>query len=422
MTAELAPDYNTLTDEAAEYLSLEELEKDIEAFFNRPMPIDVREERLAQRLLDKPHESLPWLVGFEDFLTGLPQYALMADSDPLRANRFMRHIRKIPFQALSILVFNRVLAAILPSLESNQPLCPQPDKRPYFLTFEKEIQHENIPFTGNAAAFLRCLRSMLHQGWDEVLAQITDPADEFYPVWECFQVAHGAQMAVRRKLLLLKELSAEEQCYLIAEDNAFVALELLTNLRAEYAEECAEYGDQPSAYGATYKAIRSADELGWPSSGNVSSIGRVIGTERLALQFPEIEVCPHHDLAKGFADRKRLVVPSLHNPRFYGYNHISLADGPWEIERFCPATSWLQSKRPEDLAHMERFDKYLAQFSQPEGTQNPAYDPNLLLNVRSTLLVSIAALVACETIFKEWNRDQSVYTHYWLGESGTPNL
>lgn len=129
------------------------LEDEINHFFERQMPLDIREERLGQRMLEAPQEGVHWLVAFEGSLYRTKQFSIMLDRDPQRAHRLIaRHVRKVPFSALSALVFNQVLENVVPLLESNTPLCPNSDARPYYLKHKLPYQSER-PFEGNAAAF-----------------------------------------------------------------------------------------------------------------------------------------------------------------------------------------------------------------------------------------------------------------------------
>jgi hypothetical protein len=175
----------------------------------------------------------------------------------------------------------------------------------------------------------------------------------------------------------------------------------------EYARECAVLGSEPSADGATLKAMRSADRIGWAASGNVESIGKEIATDPLVRDFMAIEASTMHELLENFAKRKSLVTGLTRYPPIYGYNHPSLAEGPWPVGRFCPAVPWLEQPYPlGEKTPIARFDDYLTTFRQrfiPDALKHTSHEPDLTLFIRPTLLLQIAALVGHEAIFREWN-------------------
>lgn len=377
------------------------LETRVDTFFKRPMAMDVRQERLAQQLLNKPDESVAWLVGFETHLRNVPAISLMLEHNPRRGERkIMRTLRKVTLSAITTLAYNRTVEAMMPLLENGKSLCSELDAQtPYRIESPSVLSEEDEVYTGNAAAFIRGVSRLLGHGWSEALSHLKNPDDSYYPIWECFEAIHEHHMFY----VGLKNFSAEQQCETTIEDNAFVALELLTHVRAEYANECESRGIKPSAYGAMYKALRSADALGQSASGTSAAIGKVIGTNRLARHLPAMETGSGKIITEHLA--KKALLAQSRDPRFYRYNHVSLQEGPWPGARFCPAVPWLQSAEPRDQQAMQAFDRYLSsvrrQFA-PQGQESQEYEPDLTLYIRSTLLLQIGALVGRETIFKDW--------------------
>lgn len=359
--------------------------------------LDIREERLAQQLLDMPWEqgsqdllaaSTDLIGGYERELLGSTAIALMMDRNPVKAHQYVgHHVRKVPFAAMSALVYTQVLHNIVPLLENKEPLCSDPDLDRFSIGLTSPAGEEIL--TGAKAAFMRCLVGILERGWDE--AQETTQNDNTHPynvLWECYEGAQFFLGCSQRFEAKPAFRDPQAQKVFISEDNASLALELLLHLGVQYIEDCSKTDQWPSTPGVTRQALRSADRLGWSSTGNRKSIASLI----LAGGF-EIDIdCPVKPTSK------RLVVPVADTPRIYGFNHKSVAEGPWPYERLCPASMFLAMPTERDRDVLRRFYRII---------HAPADEQDCPYFSRTTLLLQIASLVARETIFKNRQFDQA---------------
>ena len=368
---------------------------------NSPIPLNVREERIAQNMLFDPRSSIDALIDYEQELLGMPHYAVMVKKRPqMAAKQIARHLRKTAFAAISNHAFTAVLHDIVPALEAGKPLCPEPNVAPFTISHSVPTK-DNRPFTGAAATYLWATTDILSKGWNVIVDQLRQPDSPCAALWEAFEVAQ--QMCKYAQPFYTG--SPYEQCMLIAQDNGITSLELLTHLRTDWAELSYAHGNIPTAENTTLWSLQNADTLGWGATANVNALGKFIHADRLSEIFTTLEEVHPTEYPTMLAGHYKLMGTDDEAmcPRI-AYTHHSLQDGPWEHERFCPAPLTLVMPDPADQDIMRRFndhcDRLLGIEPVPAASEKLLED-RALMN-RATVLLQIGSLVGRETIFSQW--------------------